>query len=186
MGLIFRNDDVNPNTDLDELINMYRLMQDKHPDCEILSGVTILAKESCQQSVYPNPPFKHKPMDWFYNISTAVDMYGIIQLSNFGPIASHGLIHFDHSKANIECQKMSIVSSCRMLHTKKFIPPFNRFNDDTMDICTEYGIELVCGPEWKSMDYQKFTEDHDKWYFHSWRYTNESMEEKLVNDNVGR
>ena len=88
-------------------------------------------------------------------------------------------MHIDHSKLDKSAQTMSIVTSCRYLGVDTFVPPFNKYNDDTVVVCMENGIRLVTRSHWKGLEYNDFTPDHKKWYFHPWRYTDESFEEAI-------
>lgn len=177
--LIFRNDDVNPNTNYAELFECYKVIKELFPSCEIVSGVTLFSKTSNKGSVYPGVPFKDKPVDWFYNVDRFMDDLELIQ---FGKLASHGLFHVDHSKISYDAQEMSIISSCRFLGTDLFIPPFNRWNDDTIKICDDYALNLISMKgQWKSFEYEIFNSNHPFWYFHSWRFNVKELREVLNN-----
>ena len=172
--MIFRNDDVNPNTNLEALKSQYGLIWKLYPKSRIVSGVTLFAKNGSSEAIYDDIPFKDKDVKWFYDVN--------LFLSNLdvrSEIASHGLIHVDHSKLSRDAQEMSILSSCNYLHTTLFIPPFNRYNTDTIDICHENNIRLVVGDMWKSFEFQKFNPEHKFWYYHSWRYDIRKLHEAL-------
>lgn len=173
--LIFRNDDVNPNTNILKLTRMYDDIINEFPDCRIISGVTLFSRRGSKGSVYDLIPFKDMGLDWLYKVDSVFSQVSRIP----GEIASHGLFHVDHSKLSKDAQEMSILPSCNFLKTKKFIPPFNRFNNDTREICFKNNIEILSGPEWKSFEFQKFEEDHRFWYFHSWRFTQEELRKVL-------
>lgn len=174
--IIFRNDDVSPNTDLASLEEMYLGIFSMFPDAEIWSCVTIFAKHNESGSVYPNPPFKNQPRGFFYDVdqlSAAFQFPG-------SKVVSHGLWHIDHSKASYELQEASILTSCKLLDTKIFVPPFNAWNPDTDLICARNDIQLIKYEEgWKSLEHNQFDSDHSLWYLHSWRYTPESLMGKL-------
>jgi hypothetical protein len=56
--------------------------------------------------------------------------------------------------------------------SKIFIPPFNKWNKDTDDICKEHGIELIKFEDgWLSMEHNKFNDIHNKWYLHAREFT---------------
>ena len=62
--------------------------------------------------------------------------------------------------------------------TKCFIPPFNKWNADTEDICDEHDIELVKSEDgWKCMEYNDFDENHGMWYLHAREFTFPEFEE---------
>lgn len=91
-------------------------------------------------------------------------------------IASHGLIHVDHRLLSYEAQEMSILVSCSLTNSLTFVPPFNKWNKDTEQICMDNNIELVKYEDgWRSMEYNKFDPSHNKWYFHPYLWTPESF-----------
>lgn len=172
MSIIFRNDDVNPSTDFKNLVDCYVELIKAFPGCRIISGVTLFGKDNVRGSVYEDVPFKDKPNEWFYDVDQVVWSKPSIP----GEIASHGLFHIDHSKASRETQELSIISSCKFLDTSIFIPPFNRYNNDTIDICEKNGIEIYLPSDgWKSLEYEIFYPEHKKWYFHSWKFNPEKL-----------
>lgn len=173
--LIFRNDDVNENTDIIQLYGMYSHLRALYPDAKIISGITVLSRSNKKGSVYGNVPFKDNPVSWFYDVDLAWKGFGLVS-----DIASHGLLHIDHSKAVKEVQEMSILTSCNLLKTRAFIPPFNRWNSETLNICIKNDIELIgLGGKWKSLEFEPFDPNHKYWYFHSWRFNIESFKKAL-------
>lgn len=178
--LIFRNDDVNPSTNLYELAEMYKMIKGLFPDCEIWSCVTLFGQANDQGSVYPETPFKQKTKDWFY--TQANRFHGIFVPES--EVCSHGLYHVDHSKLTYDAQEMSIVGSCQYLKTKKFIPPFNSYDVTTEIVCDDFGIELVKPLNWKSLEHEVFNPDQKQWYFHSWRFNLESLKGVLNGNSV--
>lgn len=82
-------------------------------------------------------------------------------------LASHGLVHCDHRLLSKDAQEMSILTSCSLVRTNRFIPPFNKWNSDTEEICRKYGIKLEKYEDgWKSAEHNKFDPYHMLWYFH--------------------
>lgn len=179
--MIFRNDDVCPNTNLVKLEELYNMIRKVYPEAKIISGVTLFGKSCKEETVYPNAPFKDRDVNWFYDVDRMMKVTQYIP----GEIASHGLFHIDHTKVSKDTQEMSIVTSCNYLQTKMFIPPFNRYNEDTIDVCRENDIEILCGGQWTSLDFNFFDPSFDKWYFHSWKFTPERLMKKLVLEYKG-
>jgi hypothetical protein len=97
-----------------------------------------------------------------------------------GKICSHGLLHIDHKGLPFEMQEMSIVTSCSLLKTDIFVPPFSEYDDNTIKVCKKHGIQLILRDLWQPLDYKDFNPAHDLWYFHSWRYTVSSLKEKFA------
>lgn len=174
--LIFRNDDVTSNTNPLDLQRVYGAIHTTFPDAEIWSCLTLFCQRNNRGSVYQDVPFKSKDTNWFYQNADAFMTYK--PLSKLFKVASHGLYHIDHSKVSRETQEMSIVGSCSYLKTDRFVPPFNRYNQDTLDICFDNNIKII--PEgWKSLEHEEFDPTHKLWYFHSWRWTAAKLKDVL-------
>lgn len=175
--ITFRNDDVSSNTDLDKLHAIYDVIRDVFPYADIVSGVTLFSKKGTKGSVYDEVPFKNKPTNWFYKADTFLNKFNTFPQSR---MASHGLYHVDHRTLSQQAQEMSILGSCNYLKSNIFIPPFNRYNDDTVNICLDNKIELWnLDQGWKSLEYEPFDMTHKLWYFHSWRFTAHSIRNAL-------
>jgi len=175
--MILRDDDINYNTDFYRLYYQYQTILEIFPTCELWASLTIFSKQNTIGTVYPEVPFKDKPTKWFYNIDRVLDRFHILPRVK---ICSHGLFHCDHAKLPKNVQEMSILGSCNFLATKVFVPPFNRFNDDTIDICQENGIELIGKDGWLNFEYERFDPTHEKWYFHSWRWDIDPLRKLLT------
>ena len=172
--IIFRCDDVNPNTDLVELGKMYSYITENF-DSEFWSVVSLFGRESGEGSVYPGVPFKDKDNGFFYDVNSFIS-----KACYYGKVVSHGLLHADHSRLQFDAQEMSIVASCRYLGTDVFVPPFNRYNSSTESVCNMNGIRLVKYTEgWRCLDHEKFDPNHKLWYFHPWRFNLKTLMEKL-------
>lgn len=170
--LIFRNDDVNANTDLLKLGELYDILRAYVPSAEIMSCVTVLSKSSPNGAVYPNLPLKSKPFHYFIETDSVI----LAKYVDGTRIVSHGLWHLDHSKITPDLQEASIVSSCRLLKTDTFVPPFNSWNGQTERICERHGIRLVKHEDgWKSFEHNDFDPSHPLWYFHSWKWNKDSL-----------
>lgn len=174
--MIFRNDDVNANTDKNKLASIYGAIHSVFPDAEIWSCITLFAGANTKQAVYGDLPIKRHSSNWFYRNADAF-MYDYRH--PMYKVASHGLYHVDHSKISRGTQEMSIIGSCSYLKTDKFVPPFNKFNQDTRDICFDNGIQLCVGGSWKSIEHEKFDPLHEHWYLHSWRWSANELKEVL-------
>lgn len=176
-GMIFRNDDVNRNTDMDKLNAIYRIIRNYFPAAEILTAVSIFSKYSKSEAVYPSLPLKGKPLDYFLNVDQVVRA---IHTGCDSKVVSHGLWHFDHTSVDQELAKASIITSCRLLYTDIFVPPFNKWDNHVERICAEAGIQLIKSNEdgWRSIEFNPVFDPRIKnWYLHSWRWTPESLAE---------
>lgn len=164
MKYIFRNDDVNPNQDLDQVRGMYAVIRKYFPDAEIITGVNLIAKTSQDGSAYP--ALKPKEID-FYDVDLMFDRK---DLTGLGILASHGLLHLDHRALPREAQEISILVSCSLLDSKIFIPPFWRWNQHTIDICESNGITFPITEEWINLDNEPARRDHGFYCLHSWKF----------------
>lgn len=179
MSLVFRNDDVSGTTDIQRMFHCYDVIKNIFPESQILSAVSIFSKKNPIGSVYPGVPFKNNPQKWFYDVDSGFDL-DFLSCMDLSKVVSHGMLHFDHSKASYDAQEMSILTSCNLLKTNIFVPPFNRFNLDTEIICKENNIFLIGKDEkWLSLETNKFNPEHKHWYFHSWRIGADKMKEIL-------
>lgn len=179
VGLMFRNDDVTFNTDLSMLQDCYSVIRSFYGAAAIWSCVTLFCEHNRSGSVYRDVPFKNKKSSWFYSADKFIDKISDIPGTN---LASHGLYHVDHSAIGYDAQEMSILGSCRFLRTSLFVPPFNRYNEDTIKICADNGIYLAKQGEWKSLEHDQFFNGWHRWYFHSWRFGPNKIKEALLND----
>lgn len=175
--MIIRVDDVSPNTDIENLNRASEYLHNEL-DCKVIYCVNILSKQA-NGSVYPDLPMRGRGLDYFMNVDTVLSPF---RCPPFVQLASHGLLHMEHGLAGRQVQELSILVSCNILKTKMFVPPFMSANDDTIDICSKNGIEVVGGSDWKSAETHPF-DGSEKWYFHHWRMNYEQIKEWV---NVGK
>jgi hypothetical protein len=176
--MLFRNDDVNPNSNFKHIKEIYSIIKNKFPDAQIYSCITILGEKNSLGRVYPQFNLQnHLHLRKFINVDLIFDLKQLSYLQN---IASHGLFHFSHARVAYETQKFSIVSSCNLLKTKVFVPPYMEINEETEQICKLAEIELWKDSDnWSNLDTEKIDFIHTKYYFHSWKFTPESFYKKL-------
>lgn len=156
------------NTDFFKLDEMYSTLKDLFPSAEIWSCVTVFSRTNTIGSIYPQVPFKNKPFEYFLEVDKICDSYRPIEGVR---VVSHGLWHINHAKADRQLQEASIVTSCNLLNTSVFVPPFNAWNADTDEICKQHDIELIKYEDgWKSIEHNDFNPNHDLWYMHSWMW----------------
>lgn len=183
-GLIIRFDDVCERT---YEPNLMELMDEVSGYGEIWLSVNLFSSESESQSVYPDVPFKDKPNSYFFNVNEMYRYLPTTQLQGIRlcpdyKVVSHGLLHADHSRLSKDAQEMSIVSSCRLLNTDIFVPPFNRWDSTTEEVCGENGISLIKITDgWKSMEHNQFDRNHKLWYLHPWKWNSRYELRKYLN-----
>ena len=91
-------------------------------------------------------------------------------------------MHFAHKRQPYNIQELSIVTSCNLLKTKLFLPPFVEWNNDTEKICIDNGITILGKENWKSLDKEEFNSSHSYWFFHSWRHNIIDLINKIKKD----
>lgn len=181
--MIFRNDDVCANTTNLKMQEIYGVIKDLFPYAEIMTCASIYCVRNPvyagSGALYPDLPLKDKSNEYLYTVNAHIIDDG--RLTN--TVASHGLFHVKHGDLPEEAQKMSIIGSCSYLRTKKFVAPFNSYNEITQKVCDDNGIELITAKyDWKSLEHNDFDSNHKYWYFHSWRWDIKDFKEKLIKD----
>lgn len=171
MSKIFRFDDVCINADMQLVNDMTDFLFDRFPDCKVLWGVSPLVNDMSyeksyisKQRIFPKIFNAHSDYRKFYN----VDLAGLPELHSRAVMASHGLIHVDHRLLDKSAQEMSILISASLVKAKVFIPPFNKWNKFTEEICNEHGIELIKFEDgWLCMEYNEYNDSQNLWYLHA-------------------
>jgi len=175
----FRFDDVCINADM-ELINNItsHIINIFDGRVEIIWGVSPLVhdmsdyKGKHKERIFPE--ILNAYSDWreFYK----VDYCGIPKLRQDVTLAGHGLWHVDHRLLHYSVQEASILTSCALINSVMFIPPFNKYDGSTQLICEEHGIELVKFEDgWKSMEYNSYDSEHGLYYLHAREWTIEKI-----------
>ena len=180
MKKIFRFDDVCINANMNLIHRMTDFLFKSFPDCKVMWGISPLVhdlsqenSEKTKQRIFPKIMNAYSDYRKFYT----VDKAGIPDINTKATLASHGLIHVDHRLLSREAQEMSILISSSLVKSKIFIPPFNKWNEQTDSICKENGIELIKFEDgWLCMEYNKYNEDQDKWYLHAREFDFETFE----------
>lgn len=170
--MIFRFDDVCSNADMKNHVEITDFILKKFPGAQIIWAYSpmVCSSEKKTQRVFPKKWNAFSDYRQFYKmdaISFMVDVPKIVE------IASHGLVHCDHRLMPYAAQELSIVLSCSLTNSNMFIPPFNKWNQDTEKICKEHGIKLIKFEDgWLSAEYNDFTEENRLWYLHAreWNY----------------
>ena len=75
---------------------------------------------------------------------------------------------------------MSIITSCALAKSSIFVPPFNKWDKNTEEICEENKIELVKFEDgWLCCEYNKYDSNHNLWYLHAREFTLKDFEKWL-------
>ena len=168
MNYIFRFDDVCINADNKLISDMTDYLFELFPSCRVLHGVSPAVQDGCGERVFHKILNAYSDYTVFYN----VDRIGLPPKHPRAEWCSHGLIHVDHRLLDPSAQEMSILTSCSLTKSKTFIPPFNKWNVNTANICSKHGIELIKFEDgWLCMEYNKFNRSHKNWYLHAREFT---------------
>ena len=172
--MILRFDDITKYTDLDEIHEMVSPLLSK--GVKIMFCISPFVAGDDKDRVFPAIWKAYSDPCKFFEVE---DM-GIPDTPYYAKIASHGLIHIDHRLLHTGAQAMSIVASCSLLNCKTFVPPFNKWNHITEQICASYDIELIKFEDgWLSCEHNKFDPEHEKWYLHHRNFTQEKWNQWL-------
>lgn len=162
---IFRIDDVSANTDTDALFAMMKVVRDRLPSFAIMLAVSPLVHDMSdepavdQQRAFPRILSAQSDHRNFFNVKKALATPIVDRVM----MASHGLVHVDHRLLGREAQEMSILTSCSLVGARVFVPPFNKYNQDTIDLCDKHEIDLVKFEEgWKHVGYNSFSREPSK------------------------
>lgn len=170
----FRFDDVSINSDMGLTNAIAEVITDNFEYAEVIYAVSpLVASKTVDQRIFPK----------IWNAKSDYTEYYKMTLCGIPPIpegicrASHSLIHVDHRLLSYEAQELSIVTSCYLADTRIFVPPFNKWNNDTELICDKHNIELIKWEDgWLCAEYNQFDPTHDKWYLHAREFTLEQFE----------
>jgi len=161
--MILRFDDISCNTDLVHASALADIWRDAMGG-QIWYAISPLYTASKDQRIFPAIYNARSDYREFYN----VDSCGVPCVPYDVVRCAHGLVHVDHRMLTKSAQEMSIVVSCSIVGGRIFVPPFNKWNHETVDVCAENSIKLVRFEDgWRSVECERFAPGIDKWYLHS-------------------
>lgn len=176
----FRFDDICVNADMNLANKMANWLKEKFSDCEVIFCFSPLVHDMSgetgknSQRIFPKILNAYSDHRLFYGVQKCGLPENISDVIHAG----HGLVHVDHRLLSKDVQEMSILVSCSLVNAKIFVPPFNKWNADTENICEEHGIKLVKFEEgWKCMEYNNFDPSHRLWYLHHREFNFEQFKE---------
>jgi hypothetical protein len=181
MRKIFRFDDVCLNTDMKLIEDMSEFIFDNINNVSVVWGVSPLMHDMSYENQRDKQRTFPKILNAYsdYRIFFNVDRAGIPEIKNKNIIvASHGLVHVDHRLLTKEQQEMSILISSSLCKSTTFIPPFNKWDKNTEEVCKQANITLIKFEEgWLSMEHNHYNKSHFKWYLHSRAFSLKSFKE---------
>lgn len=177
---IFRFDDVCINADLKLIQRMTDYLYESFPFCQVIYGVSPLVHRmetgdyTRDQRIFPEVLNAMSDYRNFFRVELA----GIPTLDPRAKRAGHGLVHVDHRLLKKEVQELSILASCSLVGAEMFIPPFNKWNEDTESVCEDNNIELIKFESgWLSMEHNNYNAITNYWYLHAREWTFEKFKE---------
>lgn len=189
--MIFRIDDISINTDIPRLVETVKTILHYCPGSTIMLAVSpITFNMEYQKGVN-----KERMNEGVLNVCSDHRVFfkgGQLELPDLSEfddwtgvkIVSHGFIHVDHRLLGKELQEWNILQSCNIICPEEpiFVPPYHKWNTDTLSICLENRIELVkVGQNWNHLGYNKVKSSAmGKYYFHTYDFDSiEKLKERL-------
>jgi len=169
-GKVFRFDDVCIYSDMEMHNRMARFLMNRFQNCQVVFAISplLFKSEKYKQRIFPKILNAHSDHTRYYQ----VDDVGLPDVPGAVTKAAHGLFHVDHRLLDKSVQEASIVASCSLSGSRIFVPPFNKWNSDTEEVCKHHGIQLVKFEDgWRCMEYEEWDETHDLWYIHAREFT---------------
>jgi len=170
---VIRIDDISIRTDVNRLSNFLDYLKSNHPNTKILLAVSVGVIDALEiigsERVFPpilNAMSDHR--NYFRLNSIGVPEWLPEIVSKFDcEVGSHGLVHVDHRLLDKEAQILSVMTSLSILKSHIFVPPFNKYNIETIELCRELGYKIVIWEDgWNHLSYQKFDGNNGKYYLH--------------------
>jgi hypothetical protein len=180
----FRIDDVSVNTDALKLSGMVKFLRDKMPECRIMVSVSpmVFDMSACENLLMRErvfPAMWHTRSDFreFYKMNkVGLPSFLDVLRKTDVEVASHGMIHVDHRLLKRSAQEMSILTSCALLNTAYFVPPFHKFDRRTEKICVDHRIMIVrYDQSFTHLAYHPFDGRKTSYYFHTHDFTYEDF-----------
>jgi len=187
----FRIDDISLNTDEEKLLVITEKIFRRFQDSKILLGVSPAVNnmsdytDKRSERVFPQIFNAHSDHRIFFNVQKCGIPNVIHTLTQkYGPkieTAGHGLIHVDHRLLTKEVQELSILMSCNLIGARTYIPPFNKWNKATEEICLEHAIKLVKFEDgWRHVKYETINDNFENYYFHTHDFSIEEFESIIL------
>ena len=177
----FRFDDVCGNTDAVKLTEAVTVIRAYVPEVTILFAWSPVIFERHQlpedqwERVHPRILTAQSDITAYYRGMDACSPPYLLR--KLGVVwAGHGLAHVDHRLLARDAQEMSIVMSCAIARATTFVPPYNKWNTDTIGICKHHGITLVRFEDgWRHVGHNPFHPRQSLYYLHPYDRTPEQL-----------
>ena len=179
---MFRFDDVSVNTDMSHLNELIATIRKHRPQTEILLAISsIVFSEEQFRRFRPEQQMRVHPSE--LTAMSNIEVYyqgtrcGLPSLPADVVRAGHGIAHVDHRLLGRKAQAMSILMSCALAQASIFVPPYNKYNQNTQEICASNDIRLVKWEDgWLHCLYNAYQKEHKLWYCHPYDFSVEQLE----------
>lgn len=184
---VLRLDDISVNVQKDRLVKFLRQARSVAPGIEILLAFSPLVFDM-ETHEPERPAMSERVFPKILNAYSDHRAYYEVQKLGLPPWlpeviddfrctkASHGLIHVDHRLLNKQTQELSILTSASLVNSKIFVPPFNKYNSDTLEIVAEHNLTIVKWEDgWQHLGYNRFADDGNKYYVHMHDYPGDEI-----------
>lgn len=182
MSTIFRIDDVSVNTDMAACVDIVQTIRNRVPGVRIMMAFSPMVHDMKgepvrdRQRAFPRKLSAMSDHRELFRVKVSGLPSGVESL--FDIPASHGLVHVDHRLMGREAQELSIITSCSLYGTSVFVPPFNKYNKDTISICDEHDLDLVRFEDgWQHVNYNAFDKAQPLYYLHTHDTNVKSLDE---------
>lgn len=184
---VIRIDDISINSNKENLHKLLEIIRNHYQNVIILLAVSPMVfdmqkyntdSSEITERVFPKILNAYSDFRVYYDVEKLgiPDWLDEIVNKYECELATHGLIHVDHRFLNKDLQEFSIRISASLLSSKIFVPPFNKYNLDTINVCAENRIQLVKWEDgWKHLAYNKFNDDNKKYYVHTHDFSYEKL-----------
>lgn len=170
--MLVRIDDISDNCDFDKLQSMVDAVLDIIGARIMLCLSPFCSSNATDGWVFPRRLMAVSEVSEFFKMDTmsqrALDFCReqIVNSSRIS-IAGHGIIHVDHRLLCKQAQEISVCISSSIVGSLTFVPPFNKWNSDTEEVCRKHGIRLVKFEDgWRHVLYNKKNDTFLDYYLH--------------------
>lgn len=149
--VIFRNDDPMPGQEIDALDDVEEIFLDEN--VPLTHGVIPAANNV---PVDPDDPFCERLRERYTNHPEMVE-FSVHGFNHHGETDFYGTSEFGDLDVEIQTERIQdgidILEACVGQSMKSFIPPFNTYDETTVEILDTYGIPIISGGKWFTSEY---------------------------------
>lgn len=169
--MLIRFDDISDNTDFAKLHDMM-LAVFAIPNARVLLCLSpFCSSDATDGWVFPRRLMALSEVSEFFKMNTmsheALSFCKVQSSNSRVLLAGHGAVHVDHRLLCKQAQEISICLSSCVVGALTFVPPFNKWNSDTEEVCKKHGIRLVKFEDgWRHVLYNTKDSTFSDYYLH--------------------